>query len=43
MQTKDLALNNSGKREKVEELSEVLPYIRVAVLSIALVIEPIPV
>ena len=42
MQTKDLSLHNGGKRKKVKKLGEIFPYIGVSVLSVALVIEPIP-
>lgn len=41
MEAKDLIVDKSGQGKIVEEVGEVLPYIRVAVLSKAFVIEAI--
>ena len=41
VQAKDLVVNQSGEREVVEEIGKVLPYVRVAVLAQALVIEAV--
>ena len=41
METEDLALNNSRQGKVIKELSEGFPYIRISVLSQALVVETV--
>lgn len=43
VETEDLALNDGGQREVVEELSELLPDVGVSILSQTLVVETIPI
>ena len=41
MEAEDLILDDGGKREVIEEVGQVLPHVRVAVLSEALVVEAV--
>jgi len=43
MQTKDLVLDDSGQRQVVEELRELFPNVRVAVLAKTFVVETVPI
>ena len=42
VQAEDLVLDDSGQRQEVEQLSELLPYVSVAVLAQALVVKAVP-
>ena len=42
MQAEDLVLNDSSEGQVVEQLSELLPHVRIAVLSQALIVEAVP-
>ena len=41
MQTENLILNNSCKRQIVKQVSKELPYVRVAILAHAFVVEAV--
>jgi len=41
VETEDLVIDEGGKGEVVEEVCEVFPYVGVAILSEALVVEPV--
>jgi len=41
VETEDLVVDEGGEREEIEEVGEVLPHVRVAVLSQALVVEAV--
>ena len=43
VETENLVLNDGSQRQVVEKLSELLPYVSVAVLSEALIIETVPI
>ena len=42
MQAEHLVLNDSRQGEEVEQLCELLPYVRVSVLAQALIVEAVP-
>lgn len=41
METEDIILNNSGQWEIIKQVCEILPHIRTAILSDALIVEPV--